>query len=68
MSPKDKGKEKIFDEPSSSKLKTKSKSSSSPNEESFNYHKKGHWFRNYKKYMEEEGSETSASGVNVIKN
>jgi predicted N-acyltransferase len=56
---------------------TKGKSGPSPDEECFHYHKKGHWFRNYKKYLEEQkkkkkkkkknrGSETSASGINVI--
>jgi hypothetical protein len=37
----------------------------------FHCHKKGHWFRNCKKYLEEQkkkkGSETSASAINVIK-
>jgi hypothetical protein len=65
MPPKGKGKKKVSDEPSSSKPKTKGKSGPSPDEECFHYHKKGHWFRNYKKYLE-EGSETSASGINVI--
>jgi hypothetical protein len=68
--PKGKGKEKVFDEPSSYKPKTKGKFSPSPDEECFHCHKKGHWFRNYKKYLEEQkkkkGSETSASGINVI--
>jgi hypothetical protein len=36
----------------------------------FHCHKKGHWFRNCKKYLEEQkkkkGSETSASAINVI--
>jgi hypothetical protein len=67
---KGKGKEKLFDEPSSSKPKTKGKSGPSPNEEYFHYHKKGHWFKNCKKYLEEQkkkkGSETSVSGINVI--
>jgi hypothetical protein len=69
MPPKGKGKEKISDEPSSSKSKTKGKSGPSPDEECFHYHKKGHWFRNCKKYLKEQkkkGSETSASGINVI--
>jgi hypothetical protein len=70
MPPKGKGKEKVSDEPSSSKPKTKGKSDPSPHEECFHCHKKGHWFRNYKKYLEEQnkkkGSETSASGINVI--
>jgi hypothetical protein len=39
-------------------------------DESFQYHKKGHWFWNRQKYMEEQkkkkGSETSTSGINVI--
>jgi hypothetical protein len=51
--PKGKGKEKVFDEPSSSKPKTKGKSDSSPDEECFHCHKKGHWFRNCKKYLYE---------------
>jgi hypothetical protein len=68
--PKGKGKEKVSDEPSSSKSKTKGKPDPSPNEECFHCHKKGHWFRNYKKYLGEQkkkkGSETSALGINVI--
>jgi hypothetical protein len=68
--PKGKGKEKISDEPSSSKPKTKGKPGPSPDEECFHCHKKGHWFRNCKKYLEEQkkkkGSETSASGINII--
>jgi hypothetical protein len=51
MPPKGKGKEKVFDEPSSSKPKTKGKSSPSRDEESLHCHKKGHWFRNCKKYL-----------------
>jgi hypothetical protein len=69
--PKGKGKEMVFDESSSSNPKTKGKSDPSPNQECFHYHKKGHWFNNCKKYLEEKkkkkGSETSASGINVIK-
>jgi hypothetical protein len=70
--PKDKGKEKVFDEPSSSKLKTKGKSGPSPNETCFHCHKNGHWLRNCKKYLEEQkkkkkkGSDTSTSGINGI--
>jgi hypothetical protein len=68
--PMGKGKEKAFDEPSSSKSKTKDKFGPSPNEECFHYHKKGHWFKNCKKYLKEQkkkkGSETSASGINDI--
>jgi hypothetical protein len=68
--PKGKGKEKVFDEPSSSKPKTTGKSSPSPDEECFHCHKKGHWYRNCNKYLEEQkkkkGNETSASGINVI--
>jgi hypothetical protein len=68
--PKGKGKEKVFDEPSSSKPKTNGNSCPSPNEECFHCHKKGHWFRNCKKYLDEQkkkkGSETSASDINVI--
>jgi hypothetical protein len=62
-------KEKVSDEPSSSKPKTKGKSDPSLDEECFHCHKKGHWFRNCKKYLEEQKkkeSETSASGINVI--
>jgi hypothetical protein len=43
--------------------------SPSPDEECFHCHKKGHWFRNCKKYLEEhkkKGSETFALGINVI--
>jgi hypothetical protein len=68
--PNGKVKEKVSDEPSSSKPKAKGKPSPSPDEECFHYHKQGHWFRNYKKYLEEQkkkkGSETSALGINVI--
>jgi hypothetical protein len=70
MPPKGKGKENVSDEPLSSKPKKKGKSSPSPDEECFHCHKKGHWFRNCKKYLEEQkkkkGSEISASGINVI--
>jgi hypothetical protein len=50
--PKGKGIEKVSDEPSKSKSKpkTKGKSGPSPDEECFHCHKKGHWFRNCKKY------------------
>jgi hypothetical protein len=69
--PKGKCKKNVSDEPSSSKPKTKGKPSPSPDEECFHCHKKRHWFRNCKKYLEEQkkkkGSETSASGMNVIK-
>jgi hypothetical protein len=69
--PKGKGKEKISDEPSSYKPKTKGKFGPSPDEECFHCHKKGHCFRNCKKYLEEQkkkkGSETSTSDINVIK-
>jgi hypothetical protein len=41
MPPKGKGKEKVFDELSSSKSKTKDKSGPSPDEECFHCHKKG---------------------------
>jgi hypothetical protein len=67
--PKGKGKEKVFDEPSSSKPNTKDKFDPSPDEECFHCHKKGHWFRNCKKYLEvqkKKGSGTSTSGINVI--
>jgi hypothetical protein len=69
--PKGKGKENVSDEPSSSKPKTKGKPNLFPDEECFHCHKKGHLFRNCKKYLEEQkkkkGSETSTSGTNVIK-
>jgi hypothetical protein len=55
--PKGKGKEKVSDKPLSSKPKTKGKPDPSPDEECFHYHKKGHWFRNYKKYLEEQKRE-----------
>jgi hypothetical protein len=62
--PNGKGKEKVFDGPSSSKPKTKGKSSPTPDEECFHCHRKGYWFRNCKMYLEEQkkkkGSETSA--------
>jgi hypothetical protein len=68
--PMGKGKEKVSDEPSSSKPKTKGKSGPSPDQKCFHYHKKGHWFKNSKKYLDEQkkkkGSETSFSGINVI--
>jgi hypothetical protein len=71
MPPKGKGKEKVSDEPPSSKPKTKGKSDPSPEEECFHCNKKEHWFRNCKKYVEQQnkknGSETSASGINVVK-
>jgi hypothetical protein len=69
MPPKGKGKEKVFNELSSSKHKIKGKFGPSPDEECFYYHKKGHWFMNCKKYLEEQkkkGSESSTSGINVI--
>jgi hypothetical protein len=50
--PKDKDKEKVFDEPLSSKPKTKGKLDPSRDEECFHCHKNGHWFRNCKKYLE----------------
>jgi hypothetical protein len=68
--PKVKGKEKVSNEPLSSKHKTKGKSGPSPDEECFHCHKKGHWLRHCKEYLEEQnkkkGSETSTSGINVI--
>jgi hypothetical protein len=70
MPPKGKGMEKVSDEPSSSKPMTKGKSGPSPDEECFHCHKKGHWFRNYKKYLQEQKkkeNETSASSINVTK-
>jgi hypothetical protein len=63
------GKEKDSDEPLSSKPKTKGKSGPSPDEECFHCHKKGHWFRNCKKYLEEQkkkGTKTSTLGINVV--
>jgi hypothetical protein len=67
--PKGKGKKKVSDKPPSSKPKTKGKSGPSPDEECFQCHKKGHWFRNWKKYLDDlkkKGSETSTSSINVI--
>jgi hypothetical protein len=68
--PKGKGKKKVSDEPLSSKPKTKGKSGPSLDEKCFHYHKKGHWFRNCKKYLEEQKkkkeSKTSTSGIIVI--
>ena len=65
---KRKGKEKVSNDPRGSK--TKAKSSPSPNDECFHCKGKGHWSRNCKKYLEDlkkkKGSETSASGMNVI--
>jgi hypothetical protein len=49
--------------------KGKRKPGPSPDEECFHCHKNGYWLRNYKMYLEEQkkkGSETSASGINVI--
>jgi hypothetical protein len=51
--PKGKGKKKISDEPPSSKPKTKGKAGPSPDKECFHCHKKGHWLRNYNKYLDE---------------
>ena len=66
--PKGKGKEKVSKDPQGSKAKAKS--DPSPNDECFHCKGKGHWSRNYKKYLEDlkkkKGSETSASGMNVI--
>jgi hypothetical protein len=50
-------------------LRQKGKPIPSPDEECFHCHKKGHWFRNCKKYLEEQkkkGSETSTLGINII--
>jgi hypothetical protein len=70
MPPKGKGKKNVFDDPSSSKPKTKGKSDLSVDDEWFHYHKNGHWFKNCKKYLEEQkkkkGSETFTSGINII--
>jgi hypothetical protein len=52
--PMGKGKDKVSDEPLRSKPKTKGKLGPSPNEECFHCPKKGHWFRNCKKYLEEQ--------------
>jgi hypothetical protein len=56
--------------PQSLSLKIKGKSDPSPHEEYFHYHKKGHWFMNCMKYLEEQkkkkGSESSTSCINVI--
>jgi hypothetical protein len=67
--PKGKGKEKVSNEPLSSKPTIKGMADPSPDEECFHCHKKGHWFRNCKKYLEEKKkkrSETFASGINAI--
>jgi hypothetical protein len=68
--PKGKGMENVFNEPSSSKPKIKGKFAPSSDEECFNYHKNRHWFKNCKKYLEEQKkkkeSETSTLGINVI--
>ena len=65
---KGKGKEKVSKDPQGSK--TKAKSGPSPNDECFHCKGKGHRSRNCKKYLEDlknkKGSETSASGMNVI--
>jgi hypothetical protein len=63
--PKDNGKKKVSDEPSSSKSKTKGKPC-----QCFHCNKKGHWFKNCKMYLEEQkkkGSETFTLCINVIK-
>jgi hypothetical protein len=71
MPTKGNGKENVSNEPSCSKPKTNGKSGPSPDEECFHCHEKGHWFRNCKKYLEEQekkkGSATSTSDINVIK-
>jgi hypothetical protein len=54
MPPKGKSKEKVSDEPSTSNPKAKDKPDPSPDEECFHCHKKGHWFINCKKYLEEQ--------------
>jgi hypothetical protein len=68
--PKGKAKGKVPNEPLSSKQKSKIKSGPTPNDECFHCHAKGYWSRNFKKYLEDlkkkKGSETSASGINVI--
>jgi hypothetical protein len=68
--PKGKCKVKVSDEPSSSKTKTKGKSGPCLDEECFHCHKKGHWFRNCKKYLGEQkkkkASETFTLVINVI--
>jgi hypothetical protein len=53
MPPKGKSKKKVSDEPSSSKPKKKGKYILSPDEECFHCQKKGHLFKNCKKYLEE---------------
>jgi hypothetical protein len=67
---KGKAKGKVHNEPSGSKQKPKVKSDSTPNDECFHCHAKGHWSRNSKKYLEDlkkkKGSETYASDINVI--
>jgi hypothetical protein len=68
--PKGKDKGKVPNEPSSSKQKPKVKFGPTSNSECFHCHAKGHWSRNYKKYLEDlkkkKGSETSTLGINVI--
>jgi exonuclease III len=70
MPHKGKGKENVSNEASSSKPMTKGKYDPSHNEECFHFHRKGHWLRNFKKYLEdqkkENGNETSTSGINII--
>jgi hypothetical protein len=67
---KGKSKKKVSDEPSSSKPQTKCQYVPSSDEECFHYHKKGYWFRNCKKYLEEQKkkkkSETSTSCINAF--
>jgi hypothetical protein len=69
MPPKGKGKEHVIsDEPPGSKPKPKGKYGPS-NDACFHCHKKRHWYRKCKKYLEEhkkKGNETSTSGINVV--
>jgi hypothetical protein len=49
--------------------KTKGKSDHSPDDDYFHCHKKGHWFMNCKKYLDEQKkkeSDTSTLCINVI--
>jgi hypothetical protein len=70
--PKGKGKETVFDEPSGSKPKTKGRFGPSPDGKCFHYHKKGHWFMNCKKFLEEQkkkkGSVTSTFRYKCYRN
>ncbi|KAJ1256028.1 hypothetical protein BS78_K102000 [Paspalum vaginatum] len=68
---KGKGKGKAKDRIQKPKTDAKPKVSPSPSDKCFHYGYNGHWSRNCQKYLEEKkkkkGSETSTSGINVIK-